>query len=103
MNVGIRPRLRARPSLYDLVRNRNIDRLSIRPATPSRKTSDLPPLPTSPKLSESSVPPTPIEEKQLEALEKAVKMAPNKSAVDANGDEQFGTSTNEPAQKTVPS
>merc|ERR1711939_265290 len=29
MNVGFRPRLKARPSLYDLIRTRNIDSLSV--------------------------------------------------------------------------
>lgn len=90
MNVGIRPRLRARPSLYDLVRNWNIDRLSTRPTTPSRTPSDLPPLPASPKLSEPSVPQTPVGEKQLEPIHKVVNMPPKKAAVDADGEEQSG-------------
>src|ERR1700709_352567 len=89
MNVGFRPRLKARPSLYDLIRDRNIERLSVRPSTPTRLT-DLPPLPTSPKSSSTSVPPTPVQEKQIELVQEAVKMAPKKVALDADGEEQFG-------------
>lgn len=92
MNIGLRPRLKARPSLYDLVRNRNIDRLSVRPATPSRTPSDLPPLPPSP--SSESVPPTPIEEKQIELVVEVVNMGPKKVVNELDGEEQFGMLNN---------
>lgn len=91
MNIGFRPRLKARPSLYDLVRNRNIDRLSIRPSTPTRLAiEDLPPLPTSPNSAVSSVQSTPIQESNTAKLKEAIAMAPKKAAKDADGEDQYG-------------
>lgn len=91
MNIGFRPRLKARPSLYDLVRNRNIDRLSIRPSTPTRLAiEDLPPLPASPNSAVSSVQSTPIQESNTSKLKEAITMAPKKAAKDADGEDQYG-------------
>src|SRR4051812_39684560 len=90
MNVGFRPRLKARPSLYDLVRNRNIDRLSLRPTTPTTS-FELPPLPISPKTPSSSVPPTSTQEKQKDTTQETNSMGPKKAAAqDIDGEEQYG-------------
>jgi hypothetical protein len=90
MNVGFPPRLRARRSLYDLVRYRNVDPLSIRPNTPTR-VEDLPPLPSSPTASSSfSLQPTPVQEEHPEPVHQSANMAPKKAARDADGEEQYG-------------
>jgi len=90
MNVGLRPRLKARPSLYDLIRNRNIDQ-------PLRSfveelPAELPPLPSSPD-SILSTPPTPVLSNHPELVEQSANMAPKKEvARDADGEEQYGSS-----------
>jgi hypothetical protein len=86
MNIGFRPRLKARPSLYDLIKNRNIDRLLS--ALGPTKLVDLAELPALP----NSRPSTPIVEKQPETVHTAVKMAPKKEPKksDAEDDEQYG-------------
>jgi hypothetical protein len=94
MNVGLRPRLKARPSLYDLIRNRNIDQLSVQPLRSFVKElpAELPPLPSSPD-SIVSTPPTPVLPSQPELVEESAKMAPKKEvARDADGEEQYGSS-----------
>jgi hypothetical protein len=86
MNVGFRPRLKARPSLYDLIKNRNIDRLSS-PPSPTKlvDVGELPALPT-------SRPSTPVVEKDPEIVQAPVKMPQKKAAAkDADGEEQYGT------------
>jgi V-type H+-transporting ATPase subunit A len=84
MNVGFRPRLKARPSLYDLIKDRNIDRLSILCSTKLVDLGELPALP-------NSRPSTPIVEKQPELVHSSVKMPPKKEAkADADGEEQYG-------------
>lgn len=85
MNVGFRPRLKARPSLYDLIKNRNIVRLSALGPTKLVDLAELPALP-------NSRPSTPIVEKQLETVHTPVKMAPKKGPkkADAEEDEQYG-------------
>ena len=94
MNVGLRPRLKARPSLYDLVRNRNIDLLSIQPLPSSFQElpAELPPLPLSPSKNYST-PPTPDLPNHPEPAEDPAKMAPKKEvAKDADGEDQYGMS-----------
>jgi len=94
MNVGLRPRLKARPSLYDLVRNRNIDQLSVQPLRSfvQELPAELPPLPLSPSKTYST-PPTPVLPTHPEPAEEPAKMAPKKKvAKDADGEEQYGMS-----------
>ena len=97
MNVGLRPRLKARPSLYDLVHNRNIDQLSVQPLRNfvEELPAELPPLPLSPDKN-LSTPPTPVLPSHPAPAEKPAKMAPKKREVvrDADGEEQFGMSQN---------
>jgi V-type H+-transporting ATPase subunit A len=85
MNVGFRPRLRARPSLYDLIKNRNIDRLSALSPTKLVDFEELPALP-------NSRPSTPIVEERPEPIRTPVRMPPKKEAknTDADGEEQYG-------------
>lgn len=57
MQIGLRKRLRARNSLFDLVGRRNIDRLSttsINSLSPDQSVDDIPPLPSSPPSSPPS-------------------------------------------------
>jgi hypothetical protein len=92
MNVGLRPRLKARPSLYDLVRNRSIDQLSVQPLRSyfEELPAELPPLPLSPEK-DLSTPPTPVLSNHQEPAEEPGKMAPKKEvARDADGEEQYG-------------
>ena len=98
MNVGFRPRLKARPSLYDLVRTQHILQLSrgwshswsdeLPPELPA-----LPPLPPSPSASPPRTP-APAVPNQLELHPlppKPAKMAPKKEAArDEDGEEQYG-------------
>lgn len=98
MNVGFRPRLKARPSLYDLLRDRNIDRLStVLPSTPTSQTQvvNLPPLPTSPQFPAASVPSTPTKEEKIRVVQEAAKMGPKKAAQEIDGEEQYGIYTPE--------
>ena len=84
MNVGFRPRLKARPSLYDLIKNRNIDRLSALSPTKLVDRGELPALP-------NSRPSTPTVEKQPELVYTPVKMPPKKETkTDADEEEQYG-------------
>ncbi len=51
MQIGLRKRLRAQNSLFDLVGRRNIDRLpttSVNYLSPDHSIDDIPPLPSSP-------------------------------------------------------
>lgn len=88
MNVGFRPRLKARPSLYDLIKNRNIDRLSA--ALSLSKLVDVGELPALP----NSRPSTPIIERHPEPLHTPLKMPPKKEAknADTDSEEQYGMS-----------
>jgi hypothetical protein len=88
MNIGFRPRLKARPSLYDLIKNRNIDRLSA--LTSPSKLVDFEELPALP----NSRPSTPVVEPHSEPIYSTIKMAPKKEkkVVDEDGEEQYGTS-----------
>ena len=85
MNVGFRPRLKARPSLYDLIKSRNIDRLSALSPTKLVDLAELPALP-------NSRPSTPIVAKQPEPVHTHIKMAPKQEPkkADADDDEQYG-------------
>jgi hypothetical protein len=83
MQLGLRPRLKGRPSFLDLIRQRNIDQLSIAAAKlvnlPEVHPASTIPLPSSPRLSLLSPPPTPIFEEIPEAaeqLQEPVTMAP---------------------------
>jgi len=81
MNVGFRPRLSARPSLYDLIRNRSIEQLSLRPRNSFSEElpSELPALPSSPF---PTPPPTPLKVQQIEFVEEPAKMPPKKAAAE---------------------
>ena len=85
MNVGFRPRLKARPSLYDLIKNRNIDRLSALSPTKTVDVGELPALP-------NSRPSIPTVRKQPELVHNHVKMAPKKEVnhTDEESEEQYG-------------
>lgn len=94
MNIGLRPRLKARPSLYDLVHNRSIDQLSVQPQQSffEELPAELPPLPLSPTRILSNLP-TPVLLTPTEPAEEPAKMAPKKEvARDADGEEQYGMS-----------
>jgi V-type H+-transporting ATPase subunit A len=102
MNVGLRPRLKARPSLHDLVHNRNIDQLSVQPfrSFVEELPAELPPLPLSPDKNPPT-PPTPVLSIYPEPAEEPAKMAPKKEvARDADGEEQYGMSQYPPAVQT---
>ena len=90
MNVGFRPRLKARPSLYDLIRDRSIEQLSLRPSNSFSEelSSELPALPSSPF---PSPPPSPFEVQQSQLVVDPAKMPPKKAAArDEDGEEQYG-------------
>jgi hypothetical protein len=92
MNVGFRPRLKARPSLCDLIRNRNIDILSVRrrDSFTEELLLELPPLPSTP-TDLRSPPPTPAIAIHSEPVQEPVNMAPKKEvAKDADGEDQYG-------------
>ena len=92
MNVGLRPRLKARPSLYDLIHQHNIDQLSVQPLRSFilELPAELPPLPLSPHKAPSA-PPTPVLSTLSEPVKEFVKMAPKKEvARDEDGEEQYG-------------
>ncbi|TVY39578.1 V-type proton ATPase catalytic subunit A [Lachnellula cervina] len=83
MNVGFRPRLRARTSLYDLIHNRTIDQLSQHPPHHSYP-EELPPLPSSP--------PAPLKSEEIGFVAEPAKMPPKKEvARDEDGEEQYGS------------
>ena len=91
MNVGFRPRLKARPSLYDLIRSRNIEHLSIQ-RQELVQVEYLPELPTSPgKLPPTS--PAPEKEQLQEPVQEPINMAPKKEARDEDSEEQYGMSS----------
>lgn len=85
MNVGFRPRLQARPSLYDLLAYRSIERLSFGAGSPI-PVEDLPPLPPSTTAS----PVTPLAESlKIQPLQPELQptaMAPKKAAKPAQAD-----------------
>lgn len=62
MQLGLRPRLRTRPSLYDLVQKKNIDQISISGAHTAANPDDVEPhrvpLPASPLISPQGELPT---------------------------------------------
>lgn len=98
MNIGFRPRLKARPSLYDLIRNRNIEDLSVR-RRPSfaEELPELPPLPPSPSPTRS--PPPTLRtysslQQQIEYPE-VVTMPPKKAAIKDDDNEQYGMLINQ--------
>merc|ERR1711977_276271 len=100
MNVGFRPRLKARPSLYDLIRTRNIDSLSVavhrRPSVSQelQLEPEPPPLPPSPGFTSTSPPSTPrtLQQVPIEVEhQELVKMPPKKAAIKEDDDEQYGT------------
>ncbi|TVY33350.1 V-type proton ATPase catalytic subunit A [Lachnellula occidentalis] len=87
MNVGFRPRLRARTSLYDLIHNRTIEQLSQHPHHSFPE--ELPPLPSSPF---PTPPSTPSKFEEIELVAEPAKMPPKKEAVrDEDGEEQYGS------------
>jgi V-type H+-transporting ATPase subunit A len=88
MNVGFRPRLKARPSLYDLITNRNIDFDCLSASSPT-KLIDLGELPALP----DSRPSTLILEEHLESVHTQATMPPKKDTknADTDGEEQYGT------------
>lgn len=91
MNVGFRPRLKARPSLYDLVHNRSIEQLSLHPrhSFEEELPSELPPLPSSPL---SSPPSTPVTVRPIQVEVEPAEMPPKKPVVqDEDEEEQYGT------------
>ena len=99
MNVGFRPRLKARPSLYDLIRTRDIDSLSVavhrRPSVSQelQLEPELPPLPPSPGFTSTSPPSTPrtLQQVPIEVEhQELVKMPPKKAAIKEDDDEQYG-------------
>jgi len=85
MQVGLRPRLKGRPSFYDLIKQRNVDKLSI--ATP-KLVEDEPqlaashlPLPASPTSSKEPallplLTPSIGEGSTPKKIQKSVKMVP---------------------------
>ena len=90
MHIGFRPRLKARPSLYDLIRSQSVEHLSIkRPELV--EVEYLPELPASP-VELRPTPPTP-ERAQLSApvLQEPINMGPKKVVQDEDGEEQYGT------------
>lgn len=100
MNIGLRPRIRARPSFYDLIRNRSIESLSLhrQHSFSQELLAELPPLPPSPSVGRSPLSqrtefiPQSQEEEEEEALEMAPKKAPVK---DEDGEDQYGRSPQE--------
>jgi hypothetical protein len=92
MNVGFRPRLKARPSVYDLIRNRSIDSLSVRRrgSFTEELLSELPPLPSTP-TEFPSPPPTPAIATHPKPVQESDNTAPKKAvAKDADGEDQYG-------------
>lgn len=83
MNLGLRPRLKARPSFLDLIRNQQIDTLSVAPIE-HLDHEHLPQLPLSPLPTIS----LPVEAIQNDKKEEDSNMAPQR---DADGEEQYGS------------
>lgn len=81
MSLGLRPRLKARPSFLDLIKIQHIDTLSIAPVELNQ--DPLPQLPLSP-------PPTTIQFALPKPNKEIVNMAPQR---DADGEEQYGLSS----------
>jgi V-type H+-transporting ATPase subunit A len=91
MNIGFRPRLRARPSLYDLIAYRSIEGL-LEQHSPSQ-IEDLPPLPISTASSPVSPPSDLVSVQYREPETQPATMAPKKSAKpagDVEAEEQYG-------------
>lgn len=80
MSLGLRPRLKARPSFLDLIKIQHIDTLSIAPV--ELNPEPLPQLPLSPS-------PTTIQFIVPNPSKEIANMAPQR---DADGEDQFGTS-----------
>lgn len=93
MNVGFRPRLKARPSLYNLLRSRKPDPTAP-PPLPAEHHHELPALPPSPSKSthDHSYPPfpTPSRLPVTQQSQASSKMAPKKPEIDDDGEEQYG-------------
>ncbi len=97
MNVGLRPRLKARPSLYDLIHNRTIESLSLLQYHPvaNELLSELPPLPPSPSPVQLHFP-AQLRANKLGQVIESAQMAPKKApARDEDGEEQYGGSHND--------
>jgi hypothetical protein len=85
MQVGLRPRLKGRPSFYDLIKQRNVDQLSIATAKlvedqPNVAAAHLP-LPVSPTSTKElalSPPPTPKNREEIAPpeIQKSGRMVP---------------------------
>jgi hypothetical protein len=82
MNLGLHPRLKARPSFLDLIRNQQIDTLSVAPIE-HLDHEQLPQLPLSPLPAKA----IPVEAAEKHQNEEDCKMAPQR---DADGEEQYG-------------
>jgi V-type H+-transporting ATPase subunit A len=82
--LGLRPRLKARPSLLDLVRRNNIDQISQEPSRTAPLEADerpkLIPLPSSPLITPLREPTSPplhtLAEEPKEELKEEAKMPP---------------------------
>ncbi|KAF2734335.1 V-type ATPase [Polyplosphaeria fusca] len=86
--LGLRPRLKARPSLFDLVRRSNIDELSRSPALTSLEADEAPkqiPLPSSPLRTPQGEPESPPSYNLKEDSKERVKMGPKADKADGEG------------------
>lgn len=95
MNVGFRPRLKAYPSLYDLIAHHSTERLSAEAGSPV-SFEDLPPLPVSASPTPISPLPLPVRVQHPEPETQPAIMAPKKAAKparDADIEEQYGELT----------
>ncbi|KAF2871165.1 hypothetical protein BDV95DRAFT_573414 [Massariosphaeria phaeospora] len=97
--LGLRPRLKARPSLLDLVRKKNIDEISQEPARLSPLQADHRPLriplPSSPsvtpQLEVTSPPPYSVKEDTERELKKTAKMAPKQQQTQDSDEDGHGS------------
>ncbi|EKD13334.1 vacuolar ATP synthase catalytic subunit A [Drepanopeziza brunnea f. sp. 'multigermtubi' MB_m1] len=95
MHLGLQPRLKPRPSLYDLIRSRKstgpLDS-SLDSEQSFKLAQELPPLPPSP-TSTLSPPTTPLDCQSLEPVEDDAPaiMPPKKAAIKDDDDEQYGS------------
>lgn len=80
MSLGIRPRLKARPSFLDLIKIQHIDTLSVAPVELNQ--GPLPQLPLSPPPTTTT-----IHFSLPNTIKNIAKMAPQR---DADGEEQYG-------------